>query len=98
MRRDGPARRHHVRGHHQPHAEGAGLAIIGAEYVLRWLPRGTHQFGKLVRPEELEKALGGAGLTIIDRTGVTYNPLADRWALSKDMDVNYMVLAEKGSV
>ncbi|MBZ9707994.1 bifunctional 2-polyprenyl-6-hydroxyphenol methylase/3-demethylubiquinol 3-O-methyltransferase UbiG [Mesorhizobium sp. ESP7-2] len=75
-----------------------GLAIIGAEYVLRWLPRGTHQFGKLVRPEELEKALGAAGLTIIDRTGVSYNPLADRWSRSKDMDVNYMVLAEKGSV
>ncbi|TIM18985.1 MAG: bifunctional 3-demethylubiquinol 3-O-methyltransferase/2-polyprenyl-6-hydroxyphenol methylase, partial [Mesorhizobium sp.] len=72
-----------------------GLAIIGAEYVLRWLPRGTHQFGKLVRPDELEKALAGAGLTIIDRTGVTYNPLADRWQRSKDMDVNYMVLAEK---
>lgn len=75
-----------------------GLAIIGAEYVLRWLPRGTHQFGKLVRPEELEKALGGAGLTVIDRTGVTYNPLADRWSRSKDMDVNYMVLSEKASV
>ncbi|WP_292542703.1 bifunctional 2-polyprenyl-6-hydroxyphenol methylase/3-demethylubiquinol 3-O-methyltransferase UbiG, partial [Mesorhizobium sp.] len=75
-----------------------GLAIIGAEYVLRWLPRGTHQFGKLVRPEELEKALGAASLTIIDRTGVVYHPLADRWQRSKDMDVNYMVLAEKASV
>ncbi|WP_292243692.1 bifunctional 2-polyprenyl-6-hydroxyphenol methylase/3-demethylubiquinol 3-O-methyltransferase UbiG, partial [Mesorhizobium sp.] len=75
-----------------------GLAIIGAEYVLRWLPRGTHQFGKLVRPDELEKALAGAGMTIIDRTGVAYNPLADRWQRSKDMDVNYMVLAEKAPV
>jgi 2-polyprenyl-6-hydroxyphenyl methylase / 3-demethylubiquinone-9 3-methyltransferase len=72
-----------------------GLAIIGAEYVLRWLPRGTHQYGKLVRPEELETALSGAGMSIIDRAGVTYNPLADRWQRSKDMDVNYMVLAEK---
>lgn len=72
-----------------------GLAIIGAEYVLRWLPRGTHQFGKLVRPEELETALRAGGLTVIDRTGVTYNPLADRWARSRDMDVNYMVLAER---
>jgi len=76
-----------------------GLAIIGAEYVLRWLPRGTHQFGKLVRPDELEKALSGAGMMVIDRTGVVYNPLADRWQRSSDMDVNYMVLAEKiGSV
>jgi 2-polyprenyl-6-hydroxyphenyl methylase/3-demethylubiquinone-9 3-methyltransferase len=72
-----------------------GLAIIGAEYVLRWLPRGTHQFGKLVRPDELESARAAAGLGVIDRTGVVYNPLADRWQRSKDMDVNYMVLAER---
>ncbi|PYE88911.1 bifunctional 2-polyprenyl-6-hydroxyphenol methylase/3-demethylubiquinol 3-O-methyltransferase UbiG [Phyllobacterium leguminum] len=72
-----------------------GLAIIGAEYVLRWLPRGTHQYEKLVRPEELEKALDAAGLTIIDRQGVSYNPLADSWSRSRDMDVNYMVLARK---
>lgn len=72
-----------------------GLAIIGAEYVLRWLPRGTHQYEKLVRPAELEKALEKAGLSIKERTGVVYNPLADRWQRSKDMDVNYMVLAEK---
>ena len=74
-----------------------GLAIIGAEYVLRWLPRGTHKFGKLVRPEELERALTGAGLAVTDRSGVIYNPLADRWQRSKDMDVNYMVLAEKAA-
>jgi len=73
------------------------LAIVGAEYVLRWLPRGTHQYGKLVRPEELDKALVGAGLSTIDRTGVIYNPLADRWQKSRDMDVNYMVLAEKAA-
>ncbi len=72
-----------------------GLAIFGAEYVLRWLPRGTHQYGKLVRPEELERALGEAGMRVIDRTGVSYNPLADRWQKSGDLDVNYMVLAEK---
>jgi 2-polyprenyl-6-hydroxyphenyl methylase/3-demethylubiquinone-9 3-methyltransferase len=71
------------------------LAIVGAEYVLRWLPRGTHQFGKLVRPEELESALAAAGMTVADRTGVTYNPIADRWQRSKDIDVNYMVLAKK---
>jgi 2-polyprenyl-6-hydroxyphenyl methylase/3-demethylubiquinone-9 3-methyltransferase len=74
-----------------------GLAIVGAEYVLRWLPRGTHQFGKLVRPEELERALAGAGLSVADRTGVVYNLLADRWQQSRDMDVNYMVLAEKAA-
>jgi 2-polyprenyl-6-hydroxyphenyl methylase/3-demethylubiquinone-9 3-methyltransferase len=74
-----------------------GLAIVGAEYVLRWLPRGTHQFGKLVRPDELERALQGAGLVVADRTGVVYNLLADRWQQSRDMDVNYMVLAEKAA-
>ncbi len=72
-----------------------GLAIIGAEYVLRWLPRGTHQYGKLVRPEELEKALTDAGMGVVDRQGVVYHPLADRWQRSTDMDVNYMILAEK---
>ncbi len=71
------------------------LAIIGVEYILRWLPRGTHRYDKLVRPEELESALSAGGLQLIDETGVTYNPLADRWSLSTDMDVNYMVLAER---
>lgn len=71
-----------------------GLAIVGAEYVLRWLPRGTHQYGKLVRPQELEQMLARAGMSVIDRTGVTYSPLADRWQRSDDLDVNYMVMAE----
>ncbi|MCV0394062.1 MAG: bifunctional 2-polyprenyl-6-hydroxyphenol methylase/3-demethylubiquinol 3-O-methyltransferase UbiG [Rhizobiaceae bacterium] len=72
-----------------------GLAIIGAEFVLRWLPRGTHQFNKLVRPSELEQALDAGGMRVVDRTGVIYNPLSDRWLRSRDMDVNYMMLAEK---
>ena len=72
-----------------------GLAIFGAEYVLRWLPRGTHQYGKLVRPQELEQTLAQAGMKVIDRTGVSYSPLADRWQRSSDLDVNYMVLAER---
>lgn len=71
------------------------LAIVGAEYVLGWLPRGTHQYGKLVRPEELEAPLNLAGMKIVDRTGVFYSPLQDRWNLSRDMDVNYMVLAAR---
>jgi 2-polyprenyl-6-hydroxyphenyl methylase/3-demethylubiquinone-9 3-methyltransferase len=75
-----------------------GLAIVGAEYLLRWLPKGTHQYEKLVRPDELEKALAEAGMTIADRTGVSYNPLADRWQRSRDMDVNYMLMAEKVGV
>ena len=73
------------------------LAIVGAEYVLRWLPRGTHQWDKFVTPDELEIAIEKAGLHIADETGVIYNLLADRWQLSTDMDVNYMVVAEKAA-
>jgi 2-polyprenyl-6-hydroxyphenyl methylase/3-demethylubiquinone-9 3-methyltransferase len=71
------------------------LAIVGAEYVLRWLPRGTHQWDKFVTPNELEIAIEQSGLELTHETGVIYNLLADRWQLSKDMDVNYMVAAEK---
>jgi 2-polyprenyl-6-hydroxyphenyl methylase/3-demethylubiquinone-9 3-methyltransferase len=73
------------------------LAIVGAEYVLRWLPRGTHQWDKFVTPNELEIALTKSGLTMTEETGVIYNLLADRWQLSTDMDVNYMVAAEKAA-
>ena len=71
------------------------LAIVGAEYILRWLPRGTHQWDKFVTPNELEIALEQSGMRIAGETGVIYNLLADRWQLSSDMDVNYMVVAEK---
>jgi len=71
------------------------LAIVGAEYVLGWLPRGTHSWDKFVTPNELEAALERHGLRVIDETGVIYNLLADRWQISTDMDVNYMVTAAK---
>jgi 2-polyprenyl-6-hydroxyphenyl methylase/3-demethylubiquinone-9 3-methyltransferase len=71
------------------------LAIVGAEYVLRWLPRGTHRWDKFVTPNELEAALTRHGLSVTDETGVIYNLIADRWQISTDMDVNYMVVAEK---
>jgi len=71
------------------------LAIVGAEYVLRWLPRGTHQWDKFVTPNELEATFERHGLRVIDETGVIYDLLADRWQLSTDMDVNYMVVAER---
>ena len=72
-----------------------GLAIVGAEYVLGWLPKGTHQYEKLVRPEEIEAPLAAAGLSALERIGVTYNPLSAQWRLSSDTDVNYMVLARR---
>jgi len=71
------------------------LAIVGAEYVLRWLPRGTHQWDKFVTPEELETAIENAGLRVTGERGVIYNPFADRWQLSSDIDVNYMLVAER---
>src|SRR5450432_2136975 len=71
------------------------LAIVGAEYVLRWLPRGTHSWDKFVTPDELEIAMERSGLRTTDERGVIYNLLADHWELSTDTDVNYMVLAER---
>ena len=72
-----------------------GLAIIGAEYVLGWLPRGTHHYDKLVRPEEIAAPLGAAGLQVIESIGVAYHPLRDEWQRSRDLSVNYMMLAAR---
>ena len=71
------------------------LAIVGAEYVLRWLPRGTHQWNKFVTPQELEIAFENGGLQVTGERGVIYNPFADRWQLSSDMDVNYMLAGQR---
>ncbi|NHT79017.1 3-demethylubiquinone-9 3-methyltransferase [Rhizobium sp. PP-F2F-G38] len=75
--------------------KAAALAIFAAENVLRWLPRGTHQYEKLVRPEEIEKPLSASGLTITERTGVFFSPFTNQWNLSQDMDVNYMMIAKR---
>ncbi len=71
------------------------LAIVGAEYVLRWIPAGTHQWDRFVTPDELKAALSGAGLKPTDLTGMIYDPLADDWRLSRDTDVNYFVTAAR---
>jgi 2-polyprenyl-6-hydroxyphenyl methylase / 3-demethylubiquinone-9 3-methyltransferase len=71
------------------------LAIVGAEYVLGWLPKGTHSYDKLVKPDEIENALSGTGVSVTEQTGVFYNPLKDVWAKSNDIDVNYMVLTSR---
>ena len=70
------------------------LLIVGAEYILRWIPRGTHQWDKFITPDELEIAIERSGLSVVGETGVIYNLLADRFQLSTDMDANYMVVAE----
>jgi 2-polyprenyl-6-hydroxyphenyl methylase / 3-demethylubiquinone-9 3-methyltransferase len=71
------------------------FAIVGAEYILRWLPVGSHRWDKFVTPDELEIAMEQGGLQVTGSEGVTYNILADRWQLSTDMDVNYMLAAER---
>lgn len=73
------------------------LAIVGAEYVLRWLPRGTHDWEKFVTPAELEAAIARNGLELGESTGVAYNPFTDRWSVSRDMDVNYMLAARRSA-
>ncbi|WP_375623539.1 MULTISPECIES: bifunctional 2-polyprenyl-6-hydroxyphenol methylase/3-demethylubiquinol 3-O-methyltransferase UbiG [unclassified Bartonella] len=72
-----------------------GLAIVGAEYILRWLPKGTHDYKKFLKPRELKKFLSQNALTVTDEIGITYNPLKDSWNRSKDMDVNYLLLAKR---
>ncbi len=71
------------------------FAIVGAEYVLRWLPRGTHQWEKFLRPSELVDGLAAQGVAVADLTGVCYDPLADDWRLGRDLSVNFMVYGEK---
>ncbi|MCB1379218.1 MAG: bifunctional 2-polyprenyl-6-hydroxyphenol methylase/3-demethylubiquinol 3-O-methyltransferase UbiG [Alphaproteobacteria bacterium] len=74
-----------------------GLAIIGAEYVLGWLPKGTHQWEKFITPAELKTWLNAGGMTLCDECGVTYSPFSQEWRKSRDMDVNYMIVAEKSA-
>jgi 2-polyprenyl-6-hydroxyphenyl methylase/3-demethylubiquinone-9 3-methyltransferase len=71
------------------------LAIVGAEYILRWVPKGTHQWEKFVTPRELEDALALCGVTIFDQTGVILDPFTRAWRTGRDMDVNYMAVGKK---
>jgi len=71
------------------------LAIIGAEYILRWLPRGTHDWRRFLRPTEISDMLARNGLETHEVQGVSFNPWANRWRLSNDDSVNYILLAGK---
>jgi 2-polyprenyl-6-hydroxyphenyl methylase/3-demethylubiquinone-9 3-methyltransferase len=70
-------------------------AILGAEYLLRWLPRGTHQWRKFVRPEEIRELLAQNGMAVADATGVRVNPLTREFRLTGYLGINYMLAAEK---
>jgi 2-polyprenyl-6-hydroxyphenyl methylase / 3-demethylubiquinone-9 3-methyltransferase len=71
------------------------LAIVGAEYILRWLPAGTHDWNKFVTPDELENAMQSGGVDVFDRQGVVFNPLTGAWSMSRDMAVNYVMAGRK---
>ena len=76
-------------------AKAFALAIVGAEYVLRWLPRGTHNYDRLVTPMELDAAFDAGGLAVVAKTGMMYVPILDYWRLSTDMGVNYLMAARR---
>jgi 2-polyprenyl-6-hydroxyphenyl methylase/3-demethylubiquinone-9 3-methyltransferase len=71
------------------------LAVIGAEYVLRLLPKGTHDYARFIKPSELTRWCRDAGLRPLEMTGMTYNPITKQYKLSRDCDVNYMVCCAK---
>lgn len=73
------------------------FAIVGAEYVLRWLPRGTHQYEKLVKPAEIKRWLTDAGLAPDPSIGMSLNPLTSAWRFSDDLTINYVTVAKKNS-
>jgi 2-polyprenyl-6-hydroxyphenyl methylase/3-demethylubiquinone-9 3-methyltransferase len=76
-------------------ARALAFAKFGAEYVLRWLPRGTHDWNRFLTPDELRVLIARNGLRLVDETGVVFHPLADEWRRSGDMGINYMLLAER---
>ena len=76
-------------------AKALATAVIGAEYILGWLPRGTHDWSKFVTPEEVRTALHAAGMQPEPATGVSYKPLSGSWALSNDTAVNFMVVSRR---
>ena len=76
-------------------AKALATAVVGAEYVLGWLPRGTHDWSKFLPPEEVRQALAEAGLEPEAAAGVSYAPLSGGWSISKDTSVNYMIVAPR---
>jgi len=70
-------------------------AIVGAEYILRWLPIGTHDWNKFIKPEELEEKLTDLNFSTTNLTGLNYNPIFQEWKKTKDMSVNYVIVSKK---
>jgi len=76
-------------------AKAFTLAILGAEYIMNWLPKGTHQYAKFIKPVEMVRMLKDAGLNPDEPVGMVYNPLAGSWKISDDVGVNYLVRSVK---
>ena len=70
-------------------------AIIGAEYILRWLPIGTHDWNKFLKPEELEKILHDEKFHTLDLSGLEFNPISNKWKKTQNLSVNYIVSSLK---
>ena len=70
-------------------------AIIGAEYILRWLPIGTHDWNKFIKPEELQSKLSEKKFSTSDVKGLTFNPITSKWKRSNDLSVNYIISSFK---
>lgn len=77
-------------------AKSYALAIVGAEYVLRWLPRGTHDWKRFLKPSEIARMLRTAGLTHTGSAGMSFDPIRTRWSITDDLSVNYLMTAVKG--
>lgn len=75
-------------------AKSFALAIVGAEYVLRWLPRGTHRWDKFITPAELEAEMGAAGFEMSELAGMVFDPLRGEWKIAADTDVNYFLVGK----
>ena len=71
------------------------FAILGAEYVLRWLPRGTHQYEKFIKPVQLKRWMTDADLDVSEQIGMSLNPFTQTWKLSEDMSINYVTVGRK---
>ncbi len=77
-------------------AKSFAMAIVGAEYVMRWLPKGTHEWSKFITPDELSLHLEHAGLELVDKKGFVFNPISWSWSIShRDLSVNYVTASVK---
>jgi 2-polyprenyl-6-hydroxyphenyl methylase/3-demethylubiquinone-9 3-methyltransferase len=76
-------------------ARSYALGIVAAEYILRWLPKGTHDWQRFIKPEELANMLVSSGFEVLSRKGLSFDPVTSAWRLSEDLGVNYLISARR---